>query len=441
MIRILTDGAEHSFPSLPITIGRDAENDLPVDDNKLSRHHCRICRTPEGIVVEDLGSSNGTFVNGARTKHHVLTAGDTILIGVTALNVEWTPEAVPHPRRKKRTSREMEDLEQEAARLKRLLHFVKAVVSERNEEALLRRILDSAIELTGAEHGFLFLVTLHGLDFRAARDNKGNNLEHPQDRISHSIARETIESGRPVVTEDAGGDARFAGGTSVALLRLRSVLCVPLKVPDGPIGALYLANADITAQFHPRDIPTATAFGDFAALALARARNEAALRRREDQLKRSRERIGRLNARLKGLLRRQSRELAGVRADLDVSKQELGLRYDYTAIVGQSPTMRKVLGLLDRIIGADMPVLVQGESGTGKELVARAVHHNGARREERFISVNCAAIPAELIEAELFGREEGAYTGAGAGAPGLFEQADKGTLFFDEIVDMPLETQ
>ena len=316
MIRIVCDGVEHAFQALPVTIGRDPDNDLPIDDTKLSRRHCRIARTPEGIVVEDLESSNGTFVNGLRSQRHVLDAGDTILIGVTSLSVEWDPDAAPPRRKRKRNAAEVAALEQENRLLKRLLSLSHAVASERNEEKLLKRILDSAIELTGAERGFLFVMTLRGLDFRAARDQQGRDLESPAEKISSSIASEAIESGRPVMTEDAGGDARFAGGRSVALLHLRSVLCVPLKVPDGPVGASYLENSGVLGQFHPRDIPFVTAFGDFAAVTLAAARNMSVVQRREEQLRRSRERIGRLNARLKGLLRQQSRELAGVRADL-----------------------------------------------------------------------------------------------------------------------------
>jgi transcriptional regulator with PAS, ATPase and Fis domain len=130
-----------------------------------------------------------------------------------------------------------------------------------------------------------------------------------------------------------------------------------------------------------------------------------------------------------------------VRADLDVSRQELGLRYDYNAIVGESSAMRKVLALMDRIVESDLSVLITGESGTGKELIAGALHHNGPRRKARFVTVHCSAIPADLIEVELFGREAGAYTGAGEGGPGLFEVADGGTLFLDEVEDMALETQ
>ena len=442
MIRIAVDGQERSFAALPVTIGRDIDNDIPLDDTKLSRRHCRIVRAPEGFVLEDLESSNGTYVNGEKAGRLVLSAGDTIVIGTTTLNVEWDPEAETPKRRKKREEViELKELADESRKLRRVVNLTKAVASAEDEESLLRTILDSAIELTGAERGFLFLVTLHGLDFKAARDDKGIDLAHPQEMISHSIATEAVDSGRPVMTEDAGGDARFSGGRSVAYLRLRSVMCVPLKVQHGPIGAIYLENSDITAQFSSADVPLVTSYCDFVALTLAKARTLEALKKREEQLRRSRERIGRLNARLKTLLRSQTRELAGVRADLDVSRHELGIRYDYSAIVGQSPAMRAVLSLLDRVMESDLPVLVAGESGTGKELMARAVHYNGRQREGRLVAINCAAVPADLIEAEFFGREQGAYTGATESAPGLLEEAHNGTLFLDEVGAMPLDLQ
>ena len=229
MIRISVDGQERTFAALPVTIGRDIDNDIPLDDTKLSRRHCRIVRAPEGFVLEDLESSNGTYVNGEKAGRLVLSAGDTIVIGITTLNVEWDPDAEPPKRRKKREeSVELKELADESRRLRRVVNLTKAVASAEDEESLLRTIVDSAIELTGAERGFLFLVTLHGLDFKVARSNAGVDLDHPQEMISHSIATEAVDSGRPVMTEDAGGDARFAGGRSVAYLRLRSVMCVPL---------------------------------------------------------------------------------------------------------------------------------------------------------------------------------------------------------------------
>ena len=110
-------------------------------------------------------------------------------------------------------------------------------------------------------------------------------------------------------------------------------------------------------------------------------------------------------------------------------------------LVGRSPAMQAVYRMITRVLRNDLTVLVLGESGTGKELVAEAIHQLGHRKAEPFIAVNTAAIPAELIESELFGHEKGAFTGAVARHIGKFEQADKGTLFLDEIGDMPLDAQ
>ncbi|MBX9880804.1 MAG: nitrogen regulation protein NR(I) [Sphingomonas sp.] len=110
-------------------------------------------------------------------------------------------------------------------------------------------------------------------------------------------------------------------------------------------------------------------------------------------------------------------------------------------LIGRSPAMQEVYRLIARVVGNDLTVLVTGESGTGKELVARALHELGARAHGPFVALNMAAIPRELIEAELFGHERGAFTGAQARMAGRFEQAHGGTLFLDEIGDMPMEAQ
>ena len=110
-------------------------------------------------------------------------------------------------------------------------------------------------------------------------------------------------------------------------------------------------------------------------------------------------------------------------------------------LIGRSPPMQEVYRLIARVVGNDLSVLILGESGTGKELVARAIHDLGARKRMPFVAVNMAAIPRELIEAELFGHERGAFTGASARATGRFEEASGGTLFLDEIGDMPVEAQ
>jgi len=110
-------------------------------------------------------------------------------------------------------------------------------------------------------------------------------------------------------------------------------------------------------------------------------------------------------------------------------------------LIGRSPAMQDVYRIIARVVSNDLTVLVSGESGTGKELVARAIHDLGPRRRSPFLALNMAAIPRELIEAELFGHERGAFTGAQARSAGRFEQAAGGTLFLDEIGDMPMEAQ
>ncbi|MFT7723234.1 MAG: sigma-54 dependent transcriptional regulator [Roseateles sp.] len=110
-------------------------------------------------------------------------------------------------------------------------------------------------------------------------------------------------------------------------------------------------------------------------------------------------------------------------------------------LVGESPAIRAVRSLIDKVGRSMAPVLVQGESGTGKELVARAIHDHGARAGERFVAVNCGAIPENLLEAEFFGYRKGAFTGANEDREGFFQAADGGTLFLDEIGDLPLAMQ
>jgi two-component system nitrogen regulation response regulator GlnG len=116
-------------------------------------------------------------------------------------------------------------------------------------------------------------------------------------------------------------------------------------------------------------------------------------------------------------------------------------RFDLGGIVGGSPAMQQIFKAVGRVAVTDLTVLLRGESGTGKELIARAIHENSRRRGRPFVPVNCAAIPRELLESELFGHEKGAFTGAVAARRGRFEQANGGTVFLDEVGDMDLGLQ
>ncbi len=122
-------------------------------------------------------------------------------------------------------------------------------------------------------------------------------------------------------------------------------------------------------------------------------------------------------------------------------KEELSQRADFTSLVGISDEMQQVFDVVRRVAGTEATVLITGESGTGKELIARAIHQGSDRMEKPFIPVNCAAIPGELLESELFGHVKGAFTGAVKDRKGKFDLADGGTLFLDEVGELPLELQ
>jgi two-component system, NtrC family, nitrogen regulation response regulator GlnG len=138
----------------------------------------------------------------------------------------------------------------------------------------------------------------------------------------------------------------------------------------------------------------------------------------------------------------KAEKAAEVTEQIDQLKEELQDQYSFgRSIIGNSQPMQEVYKTLGRVAGSDVTILVAGESGTGKELIARAIHINSPRLGKPFIALNCAAIPHDLLESELFGHERGAFTGATERKSGKFEQADQGTLFLDEIGDMPLELQ
>ena len=126
---------------------------------------------------------------------------------------------------------------------------------------------------------------------------------------------------------------------------------------------------------------------------------------------------------------------------LQEENQQLRGQLGKHEIVGSGEGMRRVMTLIERVAASETRVCILGETGTGKELAARTLHERSPRRAGPFVSLNCAAVPAELIESELFGHEKGAFTGAGARHLGKFEQAQRGTLFLDEIGDMPLNMQ
>ena len=343
--------------------------------------------------------------------------------------------------------------------LRRLLNLSRRLSSEVAFDRLLDEVIDTAIELTSAERGFLLLrqpgdqlvpvVARNFLAPPAARADAAAaaasgltdltgaaglaGLAGPE-QVSRSIAERAATSGEPIITIDAGLDDRFDTSASVAALRLRSVLAVPLSLRGASIGCIYVDHRLRRAAFDDEAASLLGELADIAAVAIGNAQLTGELRRHGEE-------IDRLNRALAAELAERDVELARVRAARGARGTALpggdrrDLRHRYERIVGTSAPVIAMLGLVDRAAATSFPVVIVGESGTGKELVARALHDHSNRKDGPFVAVNCSALPDTLLESELFGHVRGAFTGADRERRGMFEVAHGGTLFLDEIAD------
>ncbi len=203
-------------------------------------------------------------------------------------------------------------------------------------------------------------------------------------------------------------------------LGLKSNAVIPLSAEGELVGVLAFGSMTRHIDWPPAQIRRLRLLGEVFAGALSR-------RRRHLELQSAFQEIQSLKVRLE--------------AENLYLRREVVLQHSHDEIIGNSPLLRAALEQVEQVACTDATVLLQGETGTGKELFARAIHRLSSRRDTPLVRVNCAALPGELVESELFGREKGAYTGALAKAIGRFELADKGTIFLDEIGELPLELQ
>jgi formate hydrogenlyase transcriptional activator len=308
-------------------------------------------------------------------------------------------------------------LAQERDRLRVLLEVNNAMVSKLDLRALFNAISASLRRVIHHEYTSLALyeedqnrMRVLALDFP-----QGKGLIHEEMLVplEGSIAGSAFRSRRPVVLDHAAMEG-FDSPTS-RLMRdegVRSVVSMPLITHDRALGTLSLASLR-DAAFQQGDVDLLVQVAGQVAIAV-----ENALAFQEI-------------AELKNKLAQEKLYL----------EDEIRSEMNFEEIVGESPLLRAVLKQVETVAPTDSAVLIQGETGTGKEQIARAIHNLSPRREHTFVKVNCAAIPAGLLESELFGHERGAFTGAIAQRIGRFELAHRGTIFLDEVGDIPLELQ
>jgi len=317
-------------------------------------------------------------------------------------------------RRGETLAMKLEQTQHRLDKLEMLIVITQSLNSTLNLNELLQNIIDSVIKLADSDRGFLMLANRKGeLEFRIARDRDEECLKKEDFTVSHSIINDVSGSGEPLYISDILEDGRFRDQKSVIDLSLRTAICLPLILEEKVIGVIYTDSNRLSTKFTKNDMPIASAFAVQAAIAIE-------------------------NARLHGELILSKENLAKENIQL---KQELSEKYEFSGIIGKSKQMQEIFSTIQKVAPLDSTVLIHGETGTGKELIARAIHFNGPRKVNQLVTINCGAMPAELLESELFGHKKGSFTGASSDKAGLFETATGGTIFLDEIGDMPQPLQ
>ncbi len=277
---------------------------------------------------------------------------------------------------------------------------------DEDAQAMFDAALQATVRATGADRGFIVLFEdAEKATVRSAFRLEAEDLSPERFRISFGVIARLVQRGKPLRVQSVSVDDRFQGQASILALGLTSFLAVPIPGDESPVGALYLDSTSSEKAFTPEDEMLLVRFASVLSKAVGSARRS----------------------------QRRGMEVEELRLALSAGMTELQAQYRFDALVGESPTIRQLRVTLAHVARFPYPVLVVGETGTGKEIVSKAIHANSPRKDRPFVAVNCAALPRELLESELFGHVKGAFTGADRDRPGLFRTAHQGTLFLDEI--------
>ena len=287
-----------------------------------------------------------------------------------------------------------------------LYRLASELLKSEEYEEMLDAVVRHSLKLLGADRGFLVLMQGGALDFKVCRNWSREELESGKEPISRSILQEVMHKKAPILVEDALSDARFGHKESVVSMQLRSVLAAPLMLSGEPIGALYLESRTPENLFEEEQLSLFEEILSITSRPISNGLRQLLLTER-----------------------------------LSLLESELASKHSFPGVVTADVNFSRLLETVGQVARSSIPVLVQGQSGTGKELIARALHVNSSRVKRPFLTINCSAISANLLESELFGYTKGAFTGAQANKQGLIAAAHQGTLFLDEIGELPKELQ
>jgi Nif-specific regulatory protein len=287
-----------------------------------------------------------------------------------------------------------------------LIQALQTIGTSLDVEVILRQMLDAALRLSGAQQGSLTLLDpapeREGRTLIRGGDADDRLLDH---YLNLLLSGWTQRHKRPLLTDNLA--ETFGAQQIPAKYRaVTSALSMPLQQGSNVIGVINLISLDPAHHFGEREAHLLASLAVQCGHLILHARLHEALFAETSRLRR-----------------------------------EVMDRYALHGIIGHSPAMQHLFSLLERVLPTEGRVLLEGESGTGKELIARIIHYGGPRKDGPFVAVDCGALPANLLESELFGYVKGAFTGAVQTKKGLFEEAHRGTLFLDEVANMPWEVQ
>jgi Nif-specific regulatory protein len=432
-------GANHAFDAdAPlISLGRGPSNRIVLPDYHLSGEHGQIFREDDRYIYRDLKSTNGSRLRRGDSELPLdgerwelpLEDGDVLELGSPTEPVlircrirvdDDAREADSQSVVAQRTRAQLPDVEgkveRDPARVAALYNAAKrlgrrgldlnAVFAGLAESAfeLLPKATHMAIDLVDDQQGGRFTTV-----FASRRGGAASTSAEGLFPISRGVVRRIQRDKTAVLVTNA---AQEMGSESVMKAQILSIIGVPLWEGDAIRGVIQCDNREAKGFFLEADLDTMTALAGLATLAIENARLVQRLRLAEEKLR----------GEVKYLKTREEKRR-------------------FADIIGDSSAMNAIFRQLEKVIDTRATVCIEGETGTGKELIASAIHYQGKRRDKLFVAQNCAAVPENLLESELFGHKKGAFTGADHDKKGLFEIADGGTLFLDEVGELPLGLQ